>query len=91
MRKEPIHYSILAHQLRQLRHVGRNALRLNSDTSHMAGIGIRRRNTNTPTVAAIKRPQRGSHACVAASVVMMDRALAQTEWLYWGPLHSQAT
>ena len=35
-------------------------------------IGVRRRNTNTPTEAAIKRPQRGSHG--AASVVMMDRA-----------------
>ena len=39
-------------------------------------IGIRRRNTNTPTVAAIKRPQCGSHACVVPSVVMVtvDRA-----------------
>jgi hypothetical protein len=39
-------------------------------------IGIRRRNTNTPTVAAIKRPQRGSHACVVALVVVVtvDRA-----------------
>ena len=45
---------------------------------------MRRRNTNTPTVAAIKRPQRGSHACVAASVVMMDRALAQTDVVVLG-------
>ena len=37
-------------------------------------IGIRRRNTNTPTVRAVKRPQCGSNADVATSVVMMDRA-----------------
>jgi len=36
------------------------------------GIGIRRRNTNTPTVRAVKRPQCGLHA-MAASMVMMDR------------------
>jgi hypothetical protein len=38
---------------------------------------IWRRNTNTPTeIAAIKRPQRGSHPYVAASVVVVvvDRA-----------------
>jgi hypothetical protein len=34
-------------------------------------IGRRRRNTNTPTVAAIKRPQCGSRACVVASVVVV--------------------
>jgi hypothetical protein len=34
-------------------------------------IGIRRRDTNTPTVRAVKRPQRGSHAYVAASVVVV--------------------
>ena len=35
-------------------------------------IGMRRRNTNTPTVRAVKRPQCGLHHAMAASVVMMD-------------------
>ena len=52
----------------------RHPSRLNSDTSHLAGNRQTEERYDTPTViAAIKRPQCGSHAYGAASTVM-DRA-----------------